>query len=281
MKLEFRLLNKEEVEVRLERMSPKGAFGTLYKNARVDQEILDEKVGSLNWQRRHPNGPQTCVISIWDEDKHQWIEKEDMGGEYSNEYAKGQASDSFKRAGFCWGIGRELYTCPKLFIPRDCFVAFNEKDGRACDPVIVSSLTSEISEGGKKRITGVTLDIMSGGKPHHRITYPGGIVETLESAEDTKAPETQESAKEASVTKKVVEQPDAPASEPAVGIPEEAMGISDDTVVLIGNCRGKRYGDVKDSDQFKSFLKWAKASTTSYPDADKQAQYEIFKKMEA
>ena len=33
------------------------------------------------------------------------------------EKEKGLASDSFKRAGFNWGIGRELYTAPFIYIP--------------------------------------------------------------------------------------------------------------------------------------------------------------------
>jgi hypothetical protein len=32
---------------------------------------------------------------------------------------KGEASDAFKRAGFRWGIGRELYTSPFVWIKSD------------------------------------------------------------------------------------------------------------------------------------------------------------------
>ena len=39
-----------------------------------------------------------------------------MGIESNTEKEKGQASDAFKRAGFNWGIGRELYTAPFIYV---------------------------------------------------------------------------------------------------------------------------------------------------------------------
>lgn len=61
-------------------------------------------------------GNANCIISVWDDDKKQWIEKEDTGTESNTEAAKGLASDSFKRAGFNWGIGRELYDAPFIWV---------------------------------------------------------------------------------------------------------------------------------------------------------------------
>lgn len=113
--LEFRLLRPEEVEVRLARVTDKGVMLLVYKDARVDQTILDETVGAYNWQRRHTRDNHNCIVSIWDEGKGQWIEKEDVGTESNTESEKGLASDSFKRACFNWGIGRELYTSPFIF----------------------------------------------------------------------------------------------------------------------------------------------------------------------
>lgn len=48
-----------------------------------------------------------------------WVDKQDVGTESNTEKEKGQASDSFKRACFNWGIGRELYTAPFIWIPAD------------------------------------------------------------------------------------------------------------------------------------------------------------------
>ena len=91
----------------------------LYKDARVDQNILDETVGPMNWQRHHSRDNANCTVALWDDDKKQWIEKEDTGTESYTEAEKGLASDSFKRACFNWGIGRELYTAPFIWIAGD------------------------------------------------------------------------------------------------------------------------------------------------------------------
>ena len=119
MKLEFRTLTKDEIECRVSTVKQNGLSLLLYKDARADQNVLDETVGSLNWQRHHSRDNKNCVVSIWDEDKAQWIEKEDTGTESFSEAEKGVASDSFKRACFNWGIGRELYTAPFIWIPAD------------------------------------------------------------------------------------------------------------------------------------------------------------------
>lgn len=116
MKLEFRALRADEIECRIGTISAKGLSLLLYKDARVDQNILDETVGCLNWQRRHCRDNQNCIVSIWDDEKKQWIEKEDTGTESNTEKEKGLASDSFKRACVNVGIGRELYTAPFIWI---------------------------------------------------------------------------------------------------------------------------------------------------------------------
>lgn len=124
--MKFRALKASEIDCRIQSIGQNktGAVGTtilLYKDARVDMNILDETVGAMNWQREHSvvNGNLYCTISIWDEVKEQWISKSDVGTESDTEKEKGQASDSFKRAGFNWGIGRELYSAPFVYIQLD------------------------------------------------------------------------------------------------------------------------------------------------------------------
>lgn len=92
------------------------AMFLLYKDARVDQRMLDREVGEMNWQRKHEmiEGKLYCTVSIWDSEKNQWVGKQDVGVESNTEKEKGQASDAFKRACFNWGIGRELYTSPTI-----------------------------------------------------------------------------------------------------------------------------------------------------------------------
>ena len=78
--------------------------------------ILDETVGPMEWKRTHTRDNANCIVSIWDEYKQEWISKEDTGTESNTEKEKGLASDSFKRACVNWGIGRELYTAPFIWI---------------------------------------------------------------------------------------------------------------------------------------------------------------------
>lgn len=114
--MEFRTLYANEIECRAAQVTEKGVSLLLYKDARVDQRLLDEVVGPLNWQRSHSRDNANCTVSIWDDKKGQWVSKEDTGKESNTEAEKGLASDSFKRACFNWGIGRELYTAPFVWI---------------------------------------------------------------------------------------------------------------------------------------------------------------------
>lgn len=115
-KIEFRDLRADEIEVRVSTVTAKGCTLLLYKDARCDMNILDETVGACDWQREHLRDNANCKVSIWDEEKRQWIAKEDTGTESFTEKEKGLASDSFKRACFNWGIGRELYTAPFIWV---------------------------------------------------------------------------------------------------------------------------------------------------------------------
>jgi hypothetical protein len=114
--MEFRTLEAHEIDCRIATINQKGLSLLLYKDARVDQNILDETVGAMNWQRHHSRDNANCTVAIWDVEKKQWVEKEDTGTESYTEKEKGLASDSFKRACFNWGIGRELYSAPFIWI---------------------------------------------------------------------------------------------------------------------------------------------------------------------
>ena len=119
MNKEIRLLRADEIECRVGTIGEKGLSLLLYKDARADMKVLDETFGCLGWQRSHQliNGNLYCTVEIWDEEKKQWIRKQDVGTTSYAEKEKGQASDSFKRACVSVGIGRELYTAPFIWIP--------------------------------------------------------------------------------------------------------------------------------------------------------------------
>ena len=127
MEYMFRDLKSNEIDVRIATCSEKGVSLLLYKDARVDQDILDETVGAMNWQRKHTRDNANCIVEIWDKEKGQWIGKEDTGTESFSQAEKGLASDSFKRACFNWGIGRELYTSPFIWVGADKVKIYDTK----------------------------------------------------------------------------------------------------------------------------------------------------------
>lgn len=128
--MEFRTLKANEISCRVNQINDKGLTLLLYKDARVDMDILDETVGCMNWQREHKElkGNIYCGVSIFDKELDHWVTKWDSGKESNTEAEKGESSDSFKRACTCWGIGRELYTSPFIYIPSSlCNIKKNEK----------------------------------------------------------------------------------------------------------------------------------------------------------
>lgn len=118
IKMYFRDLRADEVECRVATCKPDGCILLLYKDARCDMNILDETVGIMGWKRHHEviAGNLFCTVELYDADKGEWISKQDVGKESRAEREKGQASDSFKRACFNLGIGRELYTAPLIWL---------------------------------------------------------------------------------------------------------------------------------------------------------------------
>ena len=123
-------LSVKEIDFRIQSIN-KGKYATIlaYKDARADMNRLDEVVGVLNWKREHTRDNRNCIVSLWCEDKKQWVSKEDTGSESMAEAQKGLASDSFKRACFNLGIGRELYDYPIISIKlnNDEVTEFNGK----------------------------------------------------------------------------------------------------------------------------------------------------------
>ena len=155
--MEFRDLTAEDIEVRIQSVkvnkdpTKSGVVLLLYKNARVDMNILDETVGPENWQREHYEckGNLFCRVGIRTRE-NEWVYKSDCGTESNTEAQKGEASDSFKRACFNWGIGRELYTSPFIWIKAEnCKI---EDSGKCWDKFYVEKIAIE-----NKRIVGIAI----------------------------------------------------------------------------------------------------------------------------
>lgn len=117
----FRDLNRQveakDIDFRVQSIN-KGGYATVlaYKDARYDMNVLDDVVGPENWQKDYKiiDGNLYCGIGIYTEKG--WVWKWDVGTESNTEKEKGQASDAQKRAGFAWGIGRELYDFPVISV---------------------------------------------------------------------------------------------------------------------------------------------------------------------
>lgn len=116
----FRALEPNEIDVRVQQVKgTKNGVGCvllLYKDARCDMRILDETFTPFGWTREHKElkGNIYCGVTIEKDGKK--ATKWDCGSESFTEKEKGEASDSFKRACFNWGVGRELYTSPFIWI---------------------------------------------------------------------------------------------------------------------------------------------------------------------
>lgn len=157
----MRNLTKKEIECKISTIKEqhnvaKGLTVLLYKTARTDMTILNETFGAMNWQCEYKEikGNLYCGISVFDENKAQWITKWDCGIESAfGDKEKGEASDAFKRAGFKWGIGIELYTAPFIWIPSDkCNIVKTAKGYKCNDKFIVEKIQIANNE-----ITGLAI----------------------------------------------------------------------------------------------------------------------------
>lgn len=166
----FRDLRADEIECRVSQAKQNGVSILLYKDARVDMNILDETVGPENWQDRfyEHKGILFCSVGINtnyglndDLAPDRWVWKDDAGVESNQEAEKGNASDARKRAGFAWGIGRELYTAPFIWIKAEDCVSLKEKNGRwqCYDKFAVEKIVIE-----QKRIVALAVKNVSYGK---------------------------------------------------------------------------------------------------------------------
>lgn len=195
----FRELRADEIDCRISQIKKtKNGAGLsllLYKDARCDQNILDETVGPMNWERKHSRENANCIVSIWCAERQCWVSKEDTGTKSNTEEEKGLASDSFKRACFNWGIGRELYTAPFIWIDgKDCNIREDNGRLKCWDNFTVKGIA--YTDGV---ITGLIIKNQSTGK----ICYRYGSVqnETPDKPErPDNEPEAQEQKPKAQVT---------------------------------------------------------------------------------
>jgi len=201
-----RLLRADEISCRVQSVTDDGgAIILLYKDARVDMNILDETYGPMNWQRAHcvVSDSLFCAISIWDESKHEWVVKQDVGVESQTEKTKGEASDAFKRAGFNWGIGRELYTGPFIFVKLEKDETRTGMSGKLQASYKFGLTVTHIAYNDKREITELTLKDKKG-----KIRYSMSLGKPLQA--DEPAESAQEAHKAALVPAKLGTMPYPP-----------------------------------------------------------------------
>lgn len=105
-----------------------------YLDARAISDRLDEVVGQYNWkddygqwhcyteepkeEGKKPKkvNSQLCTISIYDEERKEWISKTDGAENTDIEPIKGGLSDSLKRCAVKWNIGRYLYSFEPVWV---------------------------------------------------------------------------------------------------------------------------------------------------------------------
>lgn len=172
---EIRLLNADEIEVKIKQVGEKGAVALLYKTARTDMAILDETFGSSHWTNDYKEikGNLYCGIGVYMYDAKEWVWRWDCGiesraDEEGNE-KKGEASDAFKRAGTRWGIGRELYTAPFIFLSVPTKSAGKDAKGRvryALENKFTQFSVEKIGYDEKRRINSLVISDENG-----RIVY--------------------------------------------------------------------------------------------------------------
>ena len=117
-----------------------GASCVAYIDSRDVQDLLDEVCGAENWQVQFEEHKGNLFAKIGIKINNEWVWKSDCGTESNVEKEKGEASDSFKRAGVMWGIGRFLYSKKIIKLPvkedgRDFkgnpkFSPYSEKTGK-------------------------------------------------------------------------------------------------------------------------------------------------------
>ena len=109
----------EDLEWRIQYADEKKNRGIVvpYVTNRAIQSRLDDVVGPENWYNdfkpwhgANKKEAQICGISIYFEERGQFITKWDGAEDSDIEPVKGGLSDSMKRAAVQWGVGRVLYS---------------------------------------------------------------------------------------------------------------------------------------------------------------------------
>lgn len=260
--MEFRLLTADEIEVKVKQVTEKGAVALLYKNVRTDMALLDETVGAENWQDdyREVKGNLYCGIGIWFGSERGYVWKWNCGTESREDgegnEKKGEASDAFKRAGTTWGIGRELYTAPFIFLN----VETKEKNGKYIladkfQTFEVAEITHEGRNIKSVRIVDNHGNVVFGGTRSGNAKRANNTPTEDPPVTPPKSGQNQAKATTAAPT------PVTPAASRKATIQAhmKAVGCPNDPVILFMSAANKKTFDELDEKQYDDLLKMVKA----------------------
>lgn len=235
-------LNISQIDFRVQSIN-KGGYATIlaYKDARVDMIRLDDCIGAGLWQKDYKviNDRLYCGVGIYNSEIHQWIWKWDVGTESNTEKEKGQASDSFKRACFNLGIGRELYEYPVISVKLEAneWELYNDKPRQTFNLKIkewrwysefdnngISFLAAK-DGSGKVRFKWGT---MAPKKEEPEYTAPSGALEEHDKElTHSQEPNVTDDSNAEGLLKKKAEVPEAPSKETPAVDPEREKAIAD------------------------------------------------------
>ncbi len=301
MNINFRNLKTEELEVRVQQVNAGGVQLLLYKDARADMNVLDDTVGPLGWKKSYSRDNANCTVSIYNEETHEWVSKEDTGTAANAQVEKSIASDSFKRACTCWGIGRNLYNTPSMFVfkkylPGHKMISSGGKDRAVCNDTF--KLKDVIYSTDGRAVINVIVEIYSNYKCVGTICFtPNGSKFSEGKATPTSytsSAATQSSSKpETNVEKpkatkqttnsssaEVKESKEAPKATPNADTNNSDELFSDDEVFLLGPAVNKTYGEIKGTPEFNILVKWSKGKSLGYG-GEKDVQLAKLQKLSA
>lgn len=272
MELKTRKLKANEIKAKICKVNNGGVRLLLWKSALADLNILDEALGA-DYQITYPR-EGVCRISIWDDSKKEWLSREGIGEGIS---PKALANDALNRAGTAWGIGHELFTDKEIFIFKDKLKSWTKTEDESKKTVYTCYDDFKVLnvEYQNDSISKLEIGISQFGEIHNTVSFDFGA----SAAKGTKTAPKSEPASSPQADKPV-ESPKGNKTGTEKNGGTECL-ICDDEKLLIGNCRGKLYKDVKDTPTFISFLKWALHSSTRYEDPKAQDQFMRIKKLAA
>ena len=284
MKLNTRKLRPDEIKVKIVQTNAGGVKLLLWKTPLADFNVLEDFLDNKDYEITYPR-EGCCRISIWDESKDTWVSKEGIG---EGTTPKSIANDALSRAGTAWGIGRELFVQQEIFIHKDKLKSYKEETGEDGKTRYFCFDEFHVLDVQYKEdaISYLKIGIAQYGNVHHEVEFHFSSNSSDVTPDEEKKQEKQKAKPEVPKAEvpeekkkeKIPEEPvreiyEIKKPEKAEDTPVKKEYLAPGETILMGNCKGKTYQEVKNTELFKSFLVWAAKSSVKYSDPDKNEQF--------